>query len=87
MEKLNLTKEEIREITCRVRPAYQVKALRTMGIPFKIRPDGTPLVCRSAYCSIMNSKETRKNKSDVCVPLDLTALEKYCKKHSRKHKS
>lgn len=44
---LALTSDEIVEITCRVKKSAQCDALASMGIPFKIRPDGTPVVLRA----------------------------------------
>ena len=44
-----LTKHELQEITHRSRCSAQVRALQIMHIPHKIRPDGTPLVSRSAF--------------------------------------
>lgn len=41
-----LTKEELMELTGRERPRAQVRALVHMGIPFRVRPDGSPVVLR-----------------------------------------
>jgi len=38
---------EIREVTGYALPKKQVEALLIMGIPFKIRPNGSPFVARS----------------------------------------
>lgn len=43
-----LTPEELAELTSRVRRKAQCDVLRQMGIPFKIRPDGSPAVLRAA---------------------------------------
>ncbi|WP_112485970.1 DUF4224 domain-containing protein [Thiomonas sp. X19] len=42
-----LTTAELRELTGRMRPSAQIRALRSMGIPHRVRPDGTPTVTRS----------------------------------------
>ena len=42
-----LTPEELRELTGRKRPSAQVRALRTMGIEHRVRPDGSLAVSRS----------------------------------------
>lgn len=43
-----LTPDEIVELTGKVRPSAQVRALRTMGVAHRVRPDGTPAVLRTA---------------------------------------
>lgn len=45
---ITLTPEEITELTHRSRKGAQCDALKQLGIPFKIRPDGTPVVLRAA---------------------------------------
>lgn len=45
---LTLTAEEIAEITHKVRNRSQCDVLRQMGVPFVIRPDGSPVVLRAA---------------------------------------
>jgi hypothetical protein len=41
-----LTKEELAELTGKERPSAQVRALTQMGIPYRKRPDGSPVVFR-----------------------------------------
>lgn len=41
-----LTEAEIRELTRRVRPGWQARALDNMGIPYRRRPDGSLAVLR-----------------------------------------
>jgi len=41
-----LSKSEISELTGKVRFSAQARALRSMGIDFKIRPDGSIMVYR-----------------------------------------
>jgi hypothetical protein len=41
-----LTPQEVAELTHRVKGAWQAKALESMGIPYRLRPDGTPAVLR-----------------------------------------
>jgi hypothetical protein len=45
---LTLTDAEVRELTGYKVAMYQVRALRSMGIPFRVRPDGKPAVARDA---------------------------------------
>lgn len=45
---IGLSAVEIQFITGFKYPQKQIKALVLMEIPFKVRPDGTPLVFRSA---------------------------------------
>jgi len=42
-----LTRDEIAELTHRVTPRAQCRALEAMRIPYAARPDGTPAVLRS----------------------------------------
>ena len=42
-----LTPQEIRELTQRARPAWQVRVLDHIGVPYRRRPDGTLIVMRS----------------------------------------
>jgi len=44
-----LTRDELKGVTGRTQRAAQIRALCDMGIDFKIRPDGSPLVSRLAY--------------------------------------
>jgi len=58
-----LTPEQLKLLTGKqVRPA-QVKALRTMGIQHKVRPDGFPLVLQSHIENALDGmrKESVKN--------------------------
>lgn len=43
---LFLSKDELIELTGRARATVQVRVLRQMGVPFRERPDGFPLVLR-----------------------------------------
>jgi hypothetical protein len=45
---IGLSKAELQFITGYKYPKAQISALVLMEIPFKVRPDGTPLVFRSA---------------------------------------
>lgn len=56
------------ELTGKVRYHAQVKALRTMGIDHRIRPDGRPLVLES---DIMINQATEKPKT---ANLNLSAI-------------
>lgn len=41
-----LSPREIEQLTGRVRPGWQRRALDHMGIPYRVRPDGTLVVLR-----------------------------------------
>ena len=45
---LILSPDEVAEVTKKMRSRPQCAVLRQMGIPFVIRPDGTPVVLRAA---------------------------------------
>lgn len=47
VQSLCLSKEELRELTGRTYGRRQIMALVSMGIRFRVRPDGTPAVLRS----------------------------------------
>lgn len=78
MAALNLTKDEIKQVTGRVRASYQVKVLQALGIPVKVRPDGSPLVCRSAYYTVMTPTDKLKSCNDDNVNIDVIALKDFC---------
>jgi len=65
---LNLTENELIEVTGKKRPSAQVKILRQLGFEIKVRPDGYPLVAREHYLRVMGvfdktSKECKPNLS------------------------
>jgi len=62
MQKLNLTLAEIKDITGKTHRQKQALVLAAMGIPFKIRPDGTILVSRQAYSASMGCEQERSEK-------------------------
>jgi hypothetical protein len=43
-----LSEQELVDLTHRVKPAWQARALELMGISFRKRPDGTLVVLRSS---------------------------------------
>lgn len=43
-----LTVREIAELTGRERRSAQCRALDAMGVPYRVRPDGSPAVLRTA---------------------------------------
>lgn len=45
---LTLSGDEIAQLTARVRKSSQCDILTKLGIPYKIRPDGSPVVLRAA---------------------------------------
>jgi len=68
MPSLNLTKDELIEITGKVRSSSQVKALRHLGFEVRVRQDGFPLVAREHYLKLMgvydnNYKEVKPDLS------------------------
>lgn len=63
-----LTKEELREMTLRTQYAAQVRALRAMGITFKIRADGSVAVLRAHVEEEFGGRGTVKAKTDEFQP-------------------
>ena len=46
MSSICLTREELVELTGKKYKSCQVRVLAEMGIPYRVRPDGTPVVLR-----------------------------------------
>jgi len=68
MNAINLTREEISEITGKTRSKAQYRALLGMGVPCKLRADGVPIVCRRAYEQKMGVDITEKDKENSTEP-------------------
>ena len=68
---LNLSEEDIIEVTGKRRPSAQIRVLRQLGFDIKIRPDGKPLLCREHYFQVMGAM---KNKRDKTFEPNLEAL-------------
>jgi hypothetical protein len=67
---LTLTHEEIVEITGKKRPRSQREELRQIGIPFRLRSDGSPIVLRAVVEMELGyaPKETRPASPRLRVP-------------------
>lgn len=61
MKPINLTREELRSITGRVKPAAQIRWLQRMGFVVLQRADGQPLVSRAHFEARMGGTDTRAN--------------------------
>lgn len=61
---LCLTKEEIRELTQKVRYAAQARTLSEMGVHHTLRPDGSPVVLHSTLTELMGAPKRRPNQPD-----------------------
>jgi len=57
-DQLNLTTEEITDITGAKRPATQLRRLREMGFHAIARPDGRPIISRAHYLATMAATTT-----------------------------
>lgn len=55
-----LTPEELVELTHAKRRDTQIRALRMMGIEYKLRPNGTPAVLRSHVEKVFGGIQTEK---------------------------
>lgn len=64
---LTLSPDELRELTHRQMPSAQIRALRSMGIEHKVRPDGTVAVLRAHVDSAMGAPRER-HKADEWQP-------------------
>ena len=69
MNSLNLTEDELIEVTGKKRSSAQVKILRHLGLEVKVRPDGCPLVARQHYLRIMSvfDKTVKEYKPDLSI--------------------
>ena len=56
MTSIVLTSDELRQITGRKQHRAQVQVLRELGIPYKVRADGQPIVARHAWFQSMGSR-------------------------------
>ena len=63
-----LSGDEIRSMTCRVQHKAQAKMLRSMGIAFKLRADGTLVVMRAHVEKEFGVGADRKNKTKDFQP-------------------
>lgn len=63
-----LSEDEIRQMTNRIKRSAQAKMLRSLGIVFKIRADGTLLVLRSHVEKEMGDAPTGKKKAAEFQP-------------------
>ncbi|MFO0521296.1 MAG: DUF4224 domain-containing protein [bacterium] len=55
---LTLTPDELLEVTGRVRSTAQARTLAALGIPYRLRPDGTVLVFRADLHATPNPRPT-----------------------------
>jgi len=67
-----LTSDELEQLTGRVRPAAQARALMQMGIPFLRRPQGArgrlPVVLRSAVEGLLPAPATMAQEPRLRLP-------------------
>lgn len=54
MESINLTRDELKDITGRLKPAAQLRWLRRNGFTALLRADGIPLVSRAHFQAKMD---------------------------------
>lgn len=64
---LTLTPDEIVQLTSRVQKAKQCESLKQLGIPFKIRGDGTPVVLRVAMEVALGYATTTKGPTSASL--------------------
>jgi hypothetical protein len=57
---LFLSPSEVTELTGKVRRPAQLKALRTMGIEHKVRPDGKVIIARSHIEKVFDGNNNAK---------------------------
>lgn len=68
---INLSHDEIADITGAVRPSTQLARLHSMGFHVLKRPDGRPLVARAHYLAVMG---VREEQSKATAEPDFEAL-------------
>jgi len=64
-----LTADQLKEVTGKCRARAQVDVLAALGIPFKVRPDGTPIVLRAAFEVAMGYASTQNRPTSPKVRL------------------
>ena len=62
---INLTPDEIANITHAKRPSTQLARLREMGFRVIARPDGSPLIARGHYLATMGVNSDAERKMDI----------------------
>lgn len=72
MKPINLTLDEIKEVTGKSHRNKQAVVLTVMQIPFKMRPDGSILVSREAYqmamgCDLITKPQTKSVKPNFAA--------------------
>lgn len=67
---ITLTTDEIRELTGKTRCAAQVRVLQKMGVPVKIRPDGSPCVARQAAEAALGVHHLPGERGKVTIRVD-----------------
>lgn len=72
-----LTPEELVELTHAKRRDTQIRALRMMGIEYKLRPNGTPAVLCSHIEKIFGGVQTEKPVERAGTQPNWAALEEY----------
>lgn len=70
MEPINLSQAEIRDITGYKKCDAQCRALLTMNIPYRPRPDGTPVVARKAYYQALGVQPDKDEDHEVKLNFD-----------------
>ena len=73
---LLLTDTELREITNRARPSAQLRALRAMGIPHAVRPDGTLAVARAYIYQLLSGASGATSRAVRATEPDWAALKR-----------
>lgn len=66
LTRLLLAADELRDLTGRLRPGAQGRALRAMGIEHKARPDGTLAVLRAHVEAALGATANAR----ICAPLE-----------------
>lgn len=74
MPPLNLTAAEIFEVTGKVRPTAQIRALNHMRIPARLRPDNKVIVARDAYLIAMGAEKSQTPKQTTHIEPNYNAL-------------
>ncbi len=64
-----LTADQLEEVTGKRRARSQVDVLAALGIPYKTRPDGTPVVLRAALEAALGYATTQNRQTPPRVRL------------------
>lgn len=65
---LFLTESEVRALSGKIKRAAQVRALRTMGVEHKVRPDGSVAILRDHIQRVFDGAPSSGRRTKIATP-------------------